>query len=805
MLDDDPTDIPTIPEIPGWTIIDMLGRGGMGAVYRARSKTVNQLMALKVIDRVYADQPAFRRYFVREISTTVALHHPHILPILNYSPDPEAGPLYLATPIVGSDVCRSLADLLHLQGRLDPVTTASLLAQVCEALDYAHRHHPAVVHRDLSPSNILLNVTDDGQHEALLADFGIAYPLQDEARTAVTQSGSVVPGAGKPLYMAPEQFDDVEFGPITPRTDLYQLGIVAYECLTGELPYRETNPIRLSDCHRRSPLPPLTDVQCTSAAMRALVSELMAKQPGDRPADAATVRDRLRAISGEPPMTAAPATTSATLVQATTTPTTLSAVRPRRTPGGPTTPSRPTGGASPPPAAPPTTMPRRRSRLAGLLATAITAVVFITVAIAVYVLIVQPGSTQPIDPSPIAAHDDVEPPSDSTDQSVADVPPAEAPVEPPDEHIASRDEPADMPANQPATDPSDEPVGEPEDEPADESAGAPPPVSPQPVAALDPGPQRERWRALRRQVVGPTDELDRLAEPAEQLWQQAKTANRENDPALAAERRTESEEAFEDAIIAWRNNAPRSLVIHIKEKQQPEVRLTLTQPGTDDPPIEITIRTEDQTHRLTHAGDPPRRLTGTWHIAAATKHGFHTWFARDFFLGDARYPEFPEAGTDDSITIEPLTDAQTRLAGTYQAQADTLASWDLQMAAVQQILDGEQRKRIVDEARKWDEALEELEDTQQRQRAMGELLELSREWSEYVKNPIDDLTGALLDEQDESSPWMTLLRTTTALAQADASSRITLAQLGEMRRRVEAIVRDVEQLDPKHIRDKHRR
>jgi serine/threonine-protein kinase len=289
-----------LPNIPGWEIVDVLGRGGMGAVYRARARSLSTHVALKVIDPAYAGQPAFRRCFMREISTAVTLHHPHILPILNFSPDPEAGPLYFVTPIVGEEGRRSLADLIDAEGRLEPALAASLLAQVADALAYAHSLDNPLIHRDVTPSNILLKTSRSGSWHALLADFGIAFPASTEAREAVTDPDSLVPAAGKPQYMAPEQFDDVEFGPITPHTDLYQLGVVAHECLTGELPYQETNAVRLSDCHRRSPVPTLTPEQCPDPRWRRLVAELLAKKPQDRPESAADVRNRLFDIARQP-------------------------------------------------------------------------------------------------------------------------------------------------------------------------------------------------------------------------------------------------------------------------------------------------------------------------------------------------------------------------------------------------------------------------------------------------------------------------------------------------------------------------
>ncbi len=709
------TDNP-IPDIPGWEIVDLLGRGGMGAVYRARSKTLSQLVALKVIDPLYASQPAFRHCFLREISTSVALHHAHILPILNFSPDPDSGSLFFVTPIVGTEDCRSLADLIARNGKLDPGLAASLLAQVADALAHAHSLESPLIHRDVSPSNILLKTTRSGSYHALLADFGIAFPGTQEAREAVTDPESLIPSAGKPQYMAPEQFDDVEFGPMTARTDLYQLGIVAYECLAGDLPYQETNPIRLSDCHRRAEVPRLTPEQCPDPRWRQLVTELLAKKPGDRPEDAATVRNRLFDIAREPQVDLpeppaverkpeseepSPHPLPPTLPE---TPSATSTPLPAPDseaptdilpPPSPTMTRRPTPAtvvqaARPTDTAPLATAPRPRRKVGRWV------LLLLGLLIPVAVLAFQfraslfgPGP----DPTPIVRDDPVSP--TDTDPAADD---SEEPAEDTGE-TTNEDTPpvADETGEEttgPVT-PDDQEVADNEEEPGDDS----PDLSAAPLEYRV-GPEQRRFeellaRACRRLELTdaeieavrssgwsppqdtPHEALDNLlalAQPAfasatntRSLYEKGPESLRE---ALAAWIRTE--QAFADWRQHWEAQQSRSLLIslnlrshrdeHGQQVGEREILVTLTRVGSDEAAAELTFDTVvDSFFPITQSAGGNRPITGPHRVQITTTDRLQTFrldtsgadpVESDVFDFGGQFPPYP-VSESGSPTIQP--------------------------------------------------------------------------------------------------------------------------------------------------------
>jgi serine/threonine protein kinase len=198
-----------------------LGRGGMGIVYRAKDRRLKRTVAIKVLPPELSYRSEIRTRFLREAETAAQLSHPNIVPI--YSVDEANGIVYFVMACVdGVNVARKL----HEQGRLPIAEARRILKEVGEALAYAHGR--GVIHRDIKPDNILLD-SDTGR--AMVTDFGIARAVQ-EGDARLTATGVAI---GTPAFMSPEQAaGDKE---IDGRSDLYSLGVVAYQMLTGELPF----------------------------------------------------------------------------------------------------------------------------------------------------------------------------------------------------------------------------------------------------------------------------------------------------------------------------------------------------------------------------------------------------------------------------------------------------------------------------------------------------------------------------------------------------------------------------------------
>jgi tRNA A-37 threonylcarbamoyl transferase component Bud32 len=227
--------VPSVPRVieNKYRLEQLLGRGGMGAVYRARDMRLDRLVAVKVVRAELLGDREARRRFHREAQIVARLQHPSIVAIFDYGNLPGGGAFLVMELIRGEDLRR----LLLRDGRLEPHRAARILADVCGAIEAAHRE--GVLHRDLKPENILLPA---GDGPAKVLDFGVAKLMTDErtdapdlaaaeAATVVTAAGTIV---GTPAYMAPEQFHGA--APDT-RTDVFSLGVIAFEMLSGELPF----------------------------------------------------------------------------------------------------------------------------------------------------------------------------------------------------------------------------------------------------------------------------------------------------------------------------------------------------------------------------------------------------------------------------------------------------------------------------------------------------------------------------------------------------------------------------------------
>jgi hypothetical protein len=254
-------------EFAGHRIDGIAGRGGMGVVYRATHLALNRPVALKLIAPELAEDEGFRTRFKQESMTAASIDHPNVIPI--YHAGEENGQLYITMRYVeGTDLRAMIAQ----RGRLDPALAAQIVSQVAAALDAAHAR--GLVHRDVKPANVLIAGADGDVH-AYLTDFGLT-------KHAASQSGMTKTGmfVGTLDYIAPEQ---LQGGAIDARADVYALGCVLYQALTGNVPYpRDTEPAKIW-AHMSEPPPSVTQTgPGVPPQFEEVVQRAMAKDPNDR-------------------------------------------------------------------------------------------------------------------------------------------------------------------------------------------------------------------------------------------------------------------------------------------------------------------------------------------------------------------------------------------------------------------------------------------------------------------------------------------------------------------------------------------
>ncbi|WP_409332588.1 serine/threonine-protein kinase [Trujillonella humicola] len=253
-----------------YRIDGLLGRGGMGEVYRAYDSEHRRVVALKVLSEHLASDPAFRERFRREAFLTASLTEPHVIPIHRYGE--LDGRLFLDMRLVDGE---GLDALLARVGALPPEQAVRVLGQVAAALDAAHA--AGLVHRDVKPSNILLTGAGEAPF-AYLVDFGIARSTSDVAGPALTRAGEAI---GSFEYMAPERFLG---GPVTPAVDVYALACVLHECLTGRRAFAGNDLPSLMHAHlSTSAAPPSAVRPGIPAALDAVLAAGLAKDPSARP------------------------------------------------------------------------------------------------------------------------------------------------------------------------------------------------------------------------------------------------------------------------------------------------------------------------------------------------------------------------------------------------------------------------------------------------------------------------------------------------------------------------------------------
>ena len=273
----------SLPMIPGYVILSELGRGGMGVVYKARQIKLNRLVALKMILAGGHAGAAELARFQNEAEAIARLQHPNIVQV--HEVGEHEGKPYFSLEFCGGG---SLAQKLH-GTPLPPREAAALIETLARAMHAAHEHQ--IIHRDLKPANVLL--LEDGTPK--ITDFGLAKKLDEAGQT---QSGAIM---GTPSYMAPEQAGGktAELGPLT---DVYALGAILYECLTGRPPFKAANAMdTVLQVAHDEPVPPTRLQPKTPRDLETICLKCLRKEPGKRYATAAALADELaRFQRGEP-------------------------------------------------------------------------------------------------------------------------------------------------------------------------------------------------------------------------------------------------------------------------------------------------------------------------------------------------------------------------------------------------------------------------------------------------------------------------------------------------------------------------
>jgi len=247
-----------------YQLLEPLGKGGMAVVYRARDLMLERLVAVKVLREDYSGDPAFQERFRHEAKAAANLSHPNIVTMHDFGLD--KGKLFLVMEYIpGTD----LKTLIKQRGRFNPEEALPLLIQACAGIGYAHR--AGLVHCDVKPQNML--VTPDKRLK--VADFGIARALatiQPDEQNAVVW--------GSPEYLAPEQASGAA---PTPASDVYSLGIIMYEMLTGSLPFQASSAVDLAHLHAEEEPPLLSEtIPEISPTLERILTKILSKEPSQR-------------------------------------------------------------------------------------------------------------------------------------------------------------------------------------------------------------------------------------------------------------------------------------------------------------------------------------------------------------------------------------------------------------------------------------------------------------------------------------------------------------------------------------------
>ena len=269
---------------------ERLGIGGMGTVYRARHLLIDRAVAVKVLNQRFVEDEAARTRFRREARAAGRLQHTNAVTVTDFG-ESHDGYVYLVMELLEG---RTLRDVLAKEAPLDAARAVSLMMQISAAV--AAAHEAGIIHRDLKPANIFIVQRAEVPAVVKVLDFGIAKlaaeAFEDEDPLTLTQVGAMI---GTPRYMSPEQCDGAE---LTPAADVYSLGVILYEMLTGTVPFSGSTPLSIAMKHTsETPRNPRDFVSTIPPALEQMVLHTLEKRPQDRPANAAEFRKELLATA----------------------------------------------------------------------------------------------------------------------------------------------------------------------------------------------------------------------------------------------------------------------------------------------------------------------------------------------------------------------------------------------------------------------------------------------------------------------------------------------------------------------------
>jgi serine/threonine-protein kinase len=258
-----------------YEVISIIGHGGMGVVYKARHTLMDRIVAIKMLKSTLISDSMSVKRFQQEVKASARIDHPHAITVYNFGISPEGLPYIVMDFLQGS----SLAEVIKAEGHIEVDRGVKIITQACEAL--AHAHKQGVVHRDLKPSNIVLTEYDEDPDFVKVVDFGVAKLMGGSADNAqrLTQTGEV---CGSPVYMSPEQCMGQE---LDLRSDIYSMGILIYETLTGKLPLIGRTMVDTMSKHVSEMPPTFSKIRpdlYIPERIEQVVMKAMAKDPADR-------------------------------------------------------------------------------------------------------------------------------------------------------------------------------------------------------------------------------------------------------------------------------------------------------------------------------------------------------------------------------------------------------------------------------------------------------------------------------------------------------------------------------------------